>query len=255
MDAVVGAELEGDARVGLPFGAEELGALFGGELHQGAAIGGEHLVMFRGVGQARARAAQVFVRDRSEDHEAYLARRTGFLDELHQLGDFALEAGRRVFGAVTGRVGVEGGVVLAVGEFLERGGHAVADDRDGRLHDRELLLELLRSFGDRVEAGARGAERRITGVAEVTHGELLAREFAAHLGLDVTVVVFAFDQHVADQEDAITVIERELALVGGMGARREGDDGAKCQKDGEAGHVRIGKAFRAMARRLSTPEG
>ena len=255
VDAVVGALIEGDA-VRLPFGLDEGDVLLRGELGEAAAVGGEELVVLGRIGEARAGAAQVFMRDRSEDDEAHLAAGGMLLDELHQLRDFALQAVRGVLGAVAGRVGVQRGIVLTVGEFFQRGGHAVADDRDRGLHDGELFFELLDALGDRIETRAGGAEGGVAGVAEVTHGEFLAGEFLAHLRLEHAVIVFALDEHVTDQQDAVAVVERELAaLVGGMGVRLECDEGAKGQQGGEAGHVRIGKGFGSMARRLSTPRG
>ena len=113
--------------------------------------------MFGGVGQAWAGAAKVFVGDRSEDDEADLAAGAVLRDEVHQLGDITLQPGGRMFGAVAGRIRIEGRVILAISEFFERSGHTVADDRDGRLHDGELLLELLDAFSDRIEAGTRSA--------------------------------------------------------------------------------------------------
>ncbi len=214
----------------LPFGADEGDVLLRGEFGEAAAVGGEELVVLGRIREAGTGAAQVFVRDRSEDDEAHLAAGGMLLDEFHQLRDFALQAGRSVFGAVAGRVGVEGGIVLAVGEFFQRGGHAVADDRDGRLHDGELFFKLFDALGDRIETGARSTERGVAGVAEVTDGEFLAGEFLAHLRLEHAVVVLALHQHVADEQDAIAVLERELASnVGGAGVRLESDEGTKGQ--------------------------
>ena len=240
MDAVVGTEVEGDA-LALPLATDERNVLLGGEFGQAAAISGEQGVMLGGVGQAGAGAAEVLVGDRAEDDEAYLAAGGMLGDQFHQLGDFALQAGRRVLGAVAGRVRVKGWVVLAVGEFFERSGHAVADDRDGRLHDGELFFELFDALGDRVEAGAGGAEGGVAGVAEITHGEFLAREFLAHLRLEHAVVVFALHQHVADEQDAVAVVQGELAAIGGIDARLESDEGTECQQGGEAGHGGIGR--------------
>ena len=110
------------------------------------------------------------------------------------------------------------------------------------------------ALGDRIEAGARSAERGVAGVAEVTHSEFLAGEFLAHLGLKHAVVILALDEHVADEQDAIAVVECELAvLAGGIGARLEGDEGTECQQGGETGHEWIGRGLETMARRLSTP--
>ena len=240
VDAVVGAEVEGDA-LALPLRLDERHVLLRGEFGEAAAVSGEQGVMLGGVGQAGAGAAEVFVGDWAEDDEAYLAAGGMLGDQLHQLGDFALQAGRRVLGAVAGRVRIEGRVVLAIGEFFERSGHAVTDDRDCRLHDGELLLELFDALRDRVEAGARSTERGVAGVTEVTHGEFLAREFLAHLRLEHAIVVLALHQHVADEEDAIAVLERELTAVGGAGARLESNDGTECQQGGEAGHDFIGR--------------
>ena len=192
--------------------------------------------------------------DRTEDNKADLAAGAMLRDQIHQLGDFALQAGRRVLGAVAGRIRIEGRVILAISQLLERSGHAVADDCDGRFHDSELFLELFDALGDRIEAGARGAERGVAGVAEVTHGKFLTGEFLAHLGLENAVVALALDEHIADEEDAIAILERELTvLAGGADGRLEGDEGTECQQGMEAGHDRIGRDYGTMARRLSTP--
>ena len=139
VDAVVGAEVEGDA-LGLPFRLDERHVLFRGEFGEAPSVGGEQGVVFGRVRQARAGAAEVFVGDRAEDDEADFAAGAMLCDEIHQLSDFALQAGRSVLGAVAGRIRIEGGVVLAIGEFFERSGHAVADDRNSRLHDSELFF-------------------------------------------------------------------------------------------------------------------
>ena len=236
-----------------PFGLDEGDVLLGGEFGEAAAVGGEELIMLGRIRQAGAGAAKVFMRDRSEDDEAHLAADAVLLDEFHQLGDFALQAGRRVLGAVAGRVRVEGWVVLAIGKFFQGGGHAVADDRDGGLHHGELFFELLDALGDRIEARAGGAEGSVAGVAEITHGELLAGEFLPHLRLEHAVIIFALHQHVTDEQDAVAVLERELtSCVGGTGVRLESDEGTEGQQGGEAGHDRIGRGLVAKARRLST---
>ena len=226
----------------LPFGLDEGDAPLRGEFGEAAAVGGEQLVVLGRIREARTGAAQVFVRDRSEDDEADLAAHGMLLDEFHQLRDFPLQARRGMFGAVARRVGVEGGVVLAIGEFFERSGHAVADDSDGGLHDGELLLELFDALGGGIEAGAGDTERGVAGVAEVTDGEFLAGEFLAHLRLEHAVVVLALHQHVADEQDAVAVLERELAsFVGGDDVGLGSDEDAKGQQGGKAGHDRIGR--------------
>ena len=200
--------------------------------------------MFGGVRQAGAGNAEVFVDDRAEDDEADLAAGAMLRDQVHQLGDITLQAGGRVFRAIAGRIRIEGRVVLAISEFFERSGHAVADDSDGRLHDGELLLEQLDAFGDRIETGARSTEGRIAGVTKVAHGELLSREFLTHLRLKETIVALALDEYVADEEHAVAILEGELAaFAGGAGGRLEGDEGTECQQGMEAGHVGIGKRF------------
>ena len=165
--------------------------------------------------------------DRADEDEAHLAAGAGRGDEVHQLQQFAAEFGGAVVGAVASRVRVEDGVVLAVGQVVQAGGHAVAQDRHGRLHDGELFLEAVDALGHGIEAGARGAQRAVAAVAEVAHGEVPARELAAHLGLEVAKVVFALDEHVADEQDAVAVLERELGV---------GEDGERAGQ--EAGQQR-----------------
>ena len=57
--------------------------------------------------------------DRAEDDETDFAARAMLRDEIHQLGDFALQAGRSVLRSVAGRIRIEGWVVLAIGEFFK----------------------------------------------------------------------------------------------------------------------------------------
>ena len=57
--------------------------------------------------------------DRAEDDEADFTAGAVLRDEIHQLRDFTLKAGRCMLGAVAGRIRIEGRVVLAIGEFFE----------------------------------------------------------------------------------------------------------------------------------------
>jgi hypothetical protein len=48
--------------------------------------------------------------------------------------------------------------------------------------------------------------------------------------------------HVADEQDAVAVLERELtSIVGGASVRLESDEGTKGQQGAEAGHDLIGR--------------
>ena len=104
---------------------------------------------------------------------------------------------------------------------FETCGHAVADDGHGRLHDLKLFLEAVDALDDRVEACTRGAKRAVAAVAQITHGEFLTRKFSAHLGFDLTVIIFALNQHVADEQDAVTVVECKFRS--GLKRRKNGD--------------------------------
>ena len=245
MDAVVRALGEVDARF-LPFPADEGGLPLGRQLAQHLLILGEQGVVLGGVRQAGARGAQVLVLDRADEHEAHLTLRAGLDDQLHELGQFAAELGGAVVDAVARRVGVQDRVVAAVGEVVEARGHAVPEDRDGGLHHGELFLQAVDAPGDRIEAGARGAQGAVAAVAEVAHGEVLPGEGAAHLALQVSVVVLALDEHVADQQDAVAVVEDER----GVGGEEAGGEGAQGREEGEAGHGRIGRDLAGVASRL-----
>ena len=112
--------------------------------------------------------------------------------------------------------------------------------------DGELLLELLDALGGGIKARSGDAERSVAGVTEVAHGELLAREFAAHLGLKQAVVVLALDEHVADQQDTVAVVQDER----GFGGEETRGEGAQGREEGEAGHGRIGRDLAEVASRL-----
>ena len=57
--------------------------------------------------------------DRAEDDEADFAAGAVLRDEIHQLGDFTLKAGRCMLGAVASWIRIEGWVVLAIGELFK----------------------------------------------------------------------------------------------------------------------------------------
>ena len=245
VDAVVRALRELHAGV-LPIPAHEGRLAFGRQFAEHLLILGQQGVVLGGVGQAGARGAKVFVADRADEHEADLALRTGLHDQFHQLGQFAAELGGAVVDAVAGGVRIQDRVVAAVGQVVEACGHAVAEDRDGGLHHGELLAEAVDALGDGIEAGARGAERAVAAVAEVAHGEVLAGEALAHTRLEVAVVILALDEHVADQQDAVAVVQDERRF-GGEETRGEGAQG---REEGEAGHGRIGRDLAEVASRL-----
>jgi hypothetical protein len=223
--AVIGAVGEFDAGGVLPFGGDEGRVLFGGEFTEDLRVLRQDGVVLGRIGQARTRGTEVFMLDGADEDEAHLAARAGCGDEVHELEHLAAEFGGAVVEAVARRIGIQDWVVLPVSEFVQTRRHAVTEDRHGRLHDRELFLQAVHAFGDGVKTGARSAEGAVAAITEVANGEITAGEFAAHLGLQVPEVVFAFDEDIADEQDAIAVLERELRL--GEGAEGTG------QKDGQ----------------------
>ena len=160
--------------------------------------------------------------DGTDEDETHLTVRAGRGDEIHQLEHFATELRWAMVEAIAGGIWIQDGVVLAVGEFIQTCGHTIAEDGDGRFHDRQLHLKTVDALGDGIETRTRSAEWAVAAVAEITDGEVTPGEFAAHLRLEVTEVIFALDEHVADEQHAVTVLEGELGLgEGGEGAGQE----------------------------------
>ena len=133
--------------------------------------------------------------------------------------------------------GVEEAVVigtefLGAGETVEGVGHAVADEDDSRAGVGDLLLELgptlvggLAAGLHEAEPGAGGAGGGVGAPAEVAEGDVAIGGAGGEHELDPAVVLFALDQGVAEENDAVAVAEFEARRrgVGGAG-RGEGEE-------------------------------
>ena len=118
MHAVIGSLRELDASSLLPFTGHEGCVLFGSEFTEDLFILREDGVVFGGIGQARAGCTEVFMLDGTDEDETHLTVRTGRGDEVHELEHFTTELRWAMVEAIAGWIGVQDGVVLAVGEFI-----------------------------------------------------------------------------------------------------------------------------------------
>ena len=152
-------------------------------------------------------------------------RRCVFHDLIHQTGEFLFEPRRaHRLRAIAGGVGIEGGVAAFVGEFLEAGGHAVAEEDDRGLHQIELLAEPLPALGRRIEAGARHAERGVAGKAEIAHGKGAVGELLVHPRFQVAVSALALEQHVAEEKHPVAGEDLKGRLGGAGGGEGEEEE-------------------------------
>ena len=187
----------------------------------------EQGVVRGGVGQARLHGPQVFVPDRREEDEARV-----FPDGIHQLGHLLFEAPDGIrLAAVARLVAVERDVLRAVGHFLQARGHAVGEEDDGGFDHGDAFLQPLPAFVRPVEAGAGDAVRRVAGPGEIAHGEVAVGELLVHPRFEIAVGVLAFEEGVAEEEDAVAFHDLEGRGVGGAEGREEEDE----QEGEEAG--------------------
>ncbi len=110
---------------------------------------------------------------------------------------------------------------LAVKRFVV----AVADDDDGRLEGGDVVLELLEAVGRGAEACAGLAPNGVAGPAEVAELHVLVGEAGGEGHLPIAVALFALDQRVAHEDDAVAVLEGErfgLFRFRGIGGRGRG---------------------------------
>ena len=102
---------------------------------------------------------------------------------------------------------------------------AVAENDDGRLEGKDVVLERLEAVGPRAEAGAGVAPNVVAAPAEVAEGDVAVGPAAGQGRLPVAVALFAFDQRGADEDDAVAVLQ--LERFGGESGRRENGQPAK----------------------------
>ena len=153
-----------------------------------------------------------------------------FNNRVHQRAEFLFEPHRRHrLLAVPRRVPVQRGVAALVRHFLQARGHAVAEEDDRRFHQRDLLEEPLPALGRRIEGGAAEAERGVAGEAEVADGEGAVGELLAHPRFQIAVGALAFEEGIAEEEDAVAGEDFKRG-VGGAG------DGEGEEEDQEGAH-------------------
>lgn len=216
------------------------------QLLNGFGILGEKLVVLGGVGEAGAAGAQVFVPDGAEQDEAHrgltVLRLSPFAfrlfhNRVHELAEFLFEPrGGHRLRTVTGGVGVERGVAAFVREFLQAGGHAVAEEDDRGLHQIELLAEPLPALGRRIEAGARNAEWGVAGKAEIAHGEGAVGELLVHPRFQITVSALALQQRIAEEKHAVAGEDLERRGRGRGRGREESEGPEEAEEQGDGAH-------------------
>ena len=135
---------------------------------------------------------------------------------IHQLPKFLLKPHDGIRRAAVARgVGIERDVLRAIRHFLQARGHAVAEEDDAGFDHRDAFLQPLPAFVRPVEAGAGDAARRVAGPREIAHGEVAVGELLVHPRFEIAVGVLAFEEGVAEEEDAVAFHDLERRGVGG----------------------------------------
>ena len=189
---------------------------------------GEHRIVLRRIGHAGPRRAQIFMASWADKDKAHLPIRARLHDEIHQREQFGAEFRGTVLQAIADRIGIQHGIIFPISQIIEARRHAVAEDRDCRLHHGELFLQRIFALRDRIEACARRTERAVAAIAEIPHREIAPGKFAPHPRLDDAVIIFTLHEHIADEQHAVAVLDVELSFGSGKGeAHRcyEADDG------------------------------
>lgn len=142
--------------------------------------------------------------DGGEDDEAGVGA-GDLADQLEEAFQFLLEAlhGHR---AIAGVIGIEGPVVGAVGEFLQAGGHAVAENDDGGFGEGEVIAEAIEAGLGGIEAGTGESAGGVAAPGEIAEGEVDVLEALLQFALEVTGVAFRFEEGVAEEDDAVAVL-------------------------------------------------
>ena len=149
-------------------------------------------------------------------------------DETRRRGEFSKGVEEAV---------VIGGEFLLAGGAVEGVGHAVADEDDGGAGVGDLLLELgptlvsgLAAGLEEAEAGAGGSGGRVGAPAEVAEGDVAIGGAGGEHELDPAVVLFALDEGVTEEDNAVAVAELEARRRGVGGAR--GGEGEEYEQGG-----------------------
>src|SRR5258708_18736145 len=102
---------------------------------------------------------------------------------------------------------------------------AVTDDNDSRLERQNVVLQIIEAIALLAEPGAGVAEDGIAAPAEVAKGNVLVRIVTGEGGLPIAEALFALDQRVAYEDDAIAVFQSER--LGGEKQRQGRENNAK----------------------------
>ena len=172
----------------------KMGVVAGGNLLEHAGVIGELRVVRHRIGQRRR---QLLVPDRAEDDQAHFARAGAGLQRVEELLHVGLEARQ-------------------TGVAVERRRHPVAEEGDGRFHERQLFLEAVEALVRRVESGARDAQRGIGAPAQVAERDVAVGKMGRSQMLDKAELLFPFDESVAQEYHAVAV--PQLEGVGVLGA-------------------------------------
>lgn len=85
----------------------------------------------------------------------------------------------------------------------------------------------------RIEARTGSAERTVAAVAEIPHRKVAPWELTAHARLDVAEVILPLDQRIADEQDAIAILDVEFSVGS---EERDAHEGAEDGDGDEAEH-------------------
>src|SRR6185437_15815397 len=112
---------------------------------------------------------------------------------------------------------------------FQRRRHSVAEERDGRLHERHLFLHALEPVVlglVPVETRARPAHRSVRSPAKVAIAHVAVGECCRESRLNVAVVHLALEECVADKKNAVAVLQfKRLLILGKTGLGEQQSDG------------------------------
>ena len=212
VDAVVRAMRQINACRLLPFTAYKGRLLFSGKLLHHFFILSKQGIVLRRIRQARPLGTHVFMLDRAEKNKAHLTLGTCRRDQIHQREQLRAKLRRAVIHAIAHRVGVEHRIILSVGQVVQTRRHAITQDRHRRLHHRELLLQRLHAFVHRVKTRPRSSQWAVAAITQIAHRKALASKLAPQFGFEVAIVILALDEHVANQQHPVAIVDFEFAF-------------------------------------------
>ena len=212
VDAVVRAMRQINAGRLLPLTAHKGRLLFSGELLHDFFILSKQGIVLRRIRQARPHGTQVFMLDRAEKNKAHFALRTCRFDQIHQREQLCAKLRRAVIHTITHRVGIEHRIILSIGQIIQTRRHAITQDRHRRLHHRELLLQRLHALIHRIKARPRSSQWAVATVTQIAHRKALASKLAPQFGFEVAIVILALDEHVANQQHAVAIVDFKFAF-------------------------------------------